>query len=202
MVELVEAAVRVGEPRLAADVAARFAATAEAAGTDWALGLDARLQALLSADARAEERYREALDRLGRCAVRVELARAHLLYGEWLRRDNRRVDARAQLRTAYDSFTAIGMEAFAERTRRELLATGETVRKRSAETRDDLTPQERQIAELAHEGLSNPEIGARLFLSRRTVEWHLRHVFAKLDIRSRRELGAALAHSAARVVPA
>ena len=124
--------------------------------------------------------------------MRPELARAHLLYGEWLRRANRRVDARVQLRAAYDQLTSIGMEAFAERAARELQATGETVRKRRAETRDDLTSQERQIAQLARDGLSNPEIGARLFLSPRTVEWHLRKVFAKLGIHSRRELAKAL----------
>ena len=122
--------------------------------------------------------------------MRPELARAHLLYGEWLRREHRRVDARAQLRAAHEQFTAIGMDAFAERARSELLATGEKVRKRTVETRDDLTAQERQIAQLARDGLSNPEIGARLFLSPRTVEWHLRKVFGKLGIRSRRELAA------------
>ena len=134
--------------------------------------------------------------------MRAELARTHLLYGEWLRRMNRRVDARVQLRIAYDNFASMGMEAFAERAGRELLATGETVRKRTVETRDDLTPQERQIAELARDGLSNPEIGARLFLSRRTVEWHLRHVFAKLGIKSRRTLASALARSASELFPA
>ena len=134
--------------------------------------------------------------RLARTRRRPELARAHLLYGEWLRRENRRVDAREQLRAAHDMFTAIGMEAFAERARNELQATGEKVRKRTVETRDDLTAQERQIARLARDGLSNPEIGARLFLSPRTVEWHLRNVFNKLDIRSRRELANALPSSA------
>ena len=124
--------------------------------------------------------------------MRAELARAHLLYGEWLRRENRRGDARAQLRTAHDQFTSMGMEAFAERARNELLATGEKVRKRTVETRDDLTAQERQIAQLARDGLSNPEIGARLFLSPRTVEWHLRHVYTKLGIRSRGQLAHAL----------
>ena len=152
--------------------------------------------------ARAAERgrgrralYREAIDRLGRTRLRPELARAHLLYGEWLRRENRRVDARAQLRAAHELFATIGMEAFAERARGELLATGEKVRKRAAETRDELTPQERQIARLARDGLSNPEIGARLFLSPRTVEWHLRKVFAKLGIRSRQELAARAAET-------
>ena len=136
--------------------------------------------------------YQDAIERLGRTRLRPELARAHLLYGEWLRRENRRVDARAQLHTAHDLFTAIGMEAFADRARVELSATGETVRKRTAETRDELTAQERQIAQLARDGLSNPEIGARLFLSPRTVEWHLHKVFGKLGIRSRRELANAL----------
>jgi len=136
--------------------------------------------------------YREAVDRLGRARMRPDLARAHLLYGEWLRRENRRVDARAQLRTAYEMLEGIGMEAFADRARRELMATGEKVRKRSPGARDQLTPQEEQIARLAREGLSNAEIGAQLFLSSRTVEWHLRKVFTKLDISSRRQLRAAL----------
>jgi len=132
---------------------------------------------------------------LSRTKLRPELARAHLLYGEWLRRENRRLDARLQLRIAHDQCTLIGMEAFAERARTELHATGEHVRRHTVETRDDLTAQERQIAELARDGLSNPEIGARLFLSPRTVEWHLRHVFTKLGIRSRRELANALPSS-------
>ena len=188
MVELIEAAARVGEPEAAGEAARRFAEIAKAAGTDWALGVHARSRALLSTGATAEQLYREALGRLGRCQMRVDLARAHLLYGEWLRREHRRVDARAQLRAAHDLFTSMGMEAFAERAREELLATGESVRKRTVETRDELTAQERQIARLARDGLSNPEIGARLFLSPRTVEWHLHKVFAKLAIRSRREL--------------
>jgi DNA-binding CsgD family transcriptional regulator len=167
----------------------------KAAGTDWALGVDARSCALLSTGVTAEQLYREALGRLGRCQMRVDLARAHLLYGEWLRREHRRVDARAQLRAAHDQFTSIGMEAFAERARNELQATGEKVRKRTVETREDLTAQELQIARLARDGLSNPEIGARLFLSPRTVEWHLRNVFAKLGIHSRRELSSALPKS-------
>jgi ATP/maltotriose-dependent transcriptional regulator MalT len=150
---------------------------------------------LLSEGARTEDLFGVAIDHLSRTRVRGELARTRLLYGEWLRRGNRRVDARAQLRTAHDELTSIGMALFAERARRELLATGETVRKRTAETRDDLTQQERQIAELALDGLSNPEIGARLFVSRRTVEWHLGHVFLKLGIRSRRELPSALERS-------
>jgi DNA-binding CsgD family transcriptional regulator len=192
MAELIEAAARIGESEVAREVGRRFAAIAEAAGTDWALGVKARSFAVMSTGPAAERLYREALDRLERCKMRVDEARAHLLYGEWLRREGRRVDARVQLRNAYDAFTSIGMEAFAERARHELLATGETVRKRTVDTRDDLTPQERQIAELARDGLSNPEIGARLFLSRRTIEWHLRKVFAKLDIGCRRELASAL----------
>jgi DNA-binding CsgD family transcriptional regulator len=170
--------------------------------TAWARGVEARSRALLCDNAAAERLYREAIDRLEPSEARLELARAHLLYGEWLRREGRRVDARAQLRTAYAQLTSIGMEAFAERARRELLATGEKARKRTVETRDDLTAQERQIAELARDGLSNPEIGAQLFLSPRTVEWHLRKVFTKLGIRSRRELLRALGESDSRLVPA
>ena len=157
-----------------------------------ALGIEARSRALLTSGDSADLLYREAIERLGRTEVRPELARARLLYGEWLRREGRRVDAREQLRTAYDLFTAIGMEAFAGRAGRELLATGEKVRKRSPDTREELTPQEGQIARLARDGLSNPEIGAQLFVSARTVEWHLRNVFAKLDITSRRQLQTAL----------
>jgi DNA-binding CsgD family transcriptional regulator len=190
--ELVEAAARGGDTEVARDALERLAETTEPAGTDFALGIEARSRALLSDGETAERLYREAIDRLGRTSLRPELARAHLLYGEWLRREGRRVDARARLRAAHEQFTSIGMEAFAERARRELLATGETARKRTVETRDDLTPQERQIAQLARDGLSNPEIGARLFLSRRTVEWHLRKVFGKLGIRSRHELVNAL----------
>jgi DNA-binding CsgD family transcriptional regulator len=145
----------------------------------------------------AEAAYREAVEQLRRTRLRPELARAHLIYGEWLRRQARRAEARAQLRAAYDMFVAIGMEGFAERTRRELQATGETVRKRSAEVamNDQLTAQERQIALMALEGLTNSEIGARLFLSTRTIEWHLRKVFAKLSISSRRQLREALSAS-------
>ena len=190
--ELIEAATRTGRTGLAAEALERLARRARATGTDWALGVEARARALLSDDERAESHFTEAIDHLSRTRVRGELARAHLLYGERLRRMNRRVNARTQLRIAYDNFTAIGMEAFAERALRELQATGETVRKRTVETRDDLTPQERQIAALARDGLSNPDIAAHLFLSRRTVEWHLRHVFVKLGIRSRRQLGIAL----------
>jgi DNA-binding CsgD family transcriptional regulator len=202
MVELIEAAARAGEPEAAGEAAGRFAEIANAAGTDWALGVDARSRALLSTGETAEHLYRAALDHLGRCQMRVEVARAHLLYGEWLRRENRRVDARTQLRAAHDQFTSIGMEAFAERARSELQATGEKVRKRNVETRDDLTAQERQIARLARDGLSNPEIGARLFLSPRTVEWHLHKVFAKLGIRARWELSNVLPSSESELAPA
>jgi DNA-binding CsgD family transcriptional regulator len=200
--ELVEAAARGGDIEVARDALERLAETTEPAGTDFALGIEARSRAMLSAGETAERLYREAIDRLGRTPLRPELARGHLLYGEWLRREGRRIDARAQLRAAHEQFTSIGMEAFAERARRELLAAGEKARKRTVETRDDLTPQERQIAQLARGGLSNPEIGARLFLSARTVEWHLRKVFGKLGIHSRHELASALANPEAELVQA
>jgi DNA-binding CsgD family transcriptional regulator/tetratricopeptide (TPR) repeat protein len=192
LVELIEAAVRSGDGALAADAFDRLSAATRASVTDWALGIEARSRALLSDGDAAERLYREAIDRLGRTRVRVALARAHLLYGEWLRRERRRVDAREQLRTAHGMFDAMGAEAFAERARRELAATGETVRKRTVETRDELTPQEAQIARLARDGHTSPEIGAQLFLSPRTVDWHLRKVFAKLGINSRKQLGTAL----------
>src|SRR5271166_4755920 len=190
--ELVEAALHVGDAELARDALKRLAETTQPAGTDFALGIEARSRALLSDGTGAHDLYREAIERLSRTRLRPELARAHLLYGEWLRREGRRVDAREQLRTAHHLFDAIGVEAFAERARRELLATGERARKRSPGTRGELTPQEEQIARLARDGLSNPEIGAQLFVSARTVEWHLRNVFTKLDITSRRQLQAAL----------
>jgi DNA-binding CsgD family transcriptional regulator len=200
--ELVEAATRVGNTALAARALTRLGEHTRATDVDWALGVEARARALISEGERAEGLYREAIDRLRRTRLRPELARAHLLYGEWLRREGRRVDAREQLRTAHEMLTAIGMEGFAERARRELLATGEKVRKRTVESRDELTSQERQIAGLARDGLSNPEIGARLFLSPRTVEWHLRKVFAKLGIRSRWELSSALPSSESELAPA
>ena len=190
--ELIEAAARHGDTELAREALERLAETTQPCGTNVRLGIEARSRALLSVGAAADDLYREAIDRLCSTRVRTELARAHLLYGEWLRRQGRRVDARERLRTAYDLFTAIGMEAFAERTRREMVATGEKVRRRSPETRDELTPQERQIARLARDGLLNPEIGAQLFISGRTVEWHLRNVFTKLGITSRRQLRTAL----------
>jgi DNA-binding CsgD family transcriptional regulator len=190
--ELVEAATRIGDVELARDALERLASTTQPCDTDFARGIEARCRALLADGAVADELYRDAIERLSRTRLRPDLARAQLLYGEWLRREGRRVDARAQLRRAHDMLAAIGMDAFAERARRELVATGEKVRKRSDQTRDQLTPQEEQIARLARDGLSNPEIGAQLFISARTVEWHLRKVFTKLDISSRRQLGAAL----------
>ena len=190
--ELVEAAARAGNPRLARDALRRLTKVTQACGTDTALGVEARSRALLNYGMAADELYRAAIDRLGRTRLRPELARGHLLYGEWLRREGRRVDAREQLRAAHDMFTAIGMEAFADRTGRELVATGEKVRKRRPDTREDLTPQEGQIARLARDGLSNPEIGTQLFVSARTVEWHLHNVFSKLGISSRRQLRTAL----------
>jgi ATP/maltotriose-dependent transcriptional regulator MalT len=193
MPELVEAAARAGDLELARDALERLAETTQPCGNDVALGIEARCRALLSHGADADDGYREAIGRLSRTQLRPELARAHLVYGEWLRREDRRLDAREQLRTAHDMLAAIGMEAFAERARRELVATGETVRKRGAKTFTTLTPQEAHIARLACDGLTNPEIGAQLFLSARTVEWHLRKIFTKLDIGSRRELRAALA---------
>jgi DNA-binding NarL/FixJ family response regulator len=198
--ELIEAATRSDDAELARDALERVVAATDVADNDWALGIQARARALLSEGEPAERLYREAIERLGRTRLRPDLARAHLLYGEWLRRESRRVDARAQLRPALELLEAIGMEAFAERARGELLATGERVRKRTVEARDELTPQERQIAGLARDGLSNPEIGARLFISPRTVEWHLRKVFAKLEIRSRRELAGVLGSSEAELV--
>ena len=190
--ELIEAAVRTGSTDAAPAALERLAETTQAGGTDFGLGLEARCRALLSRGDAADDLYCEAIDRLGRTRLRPDLARAHLLYGEWLRREGRRVDARGQLRTAHDMFAAMGMEAFAERACRELIATGEKVRQRSPETRDRLTPQEEQIARLARDGRTSPEIGAELFLSARTVEWHLGKVFTKLGIGSRRELNAAL----------
>jgi DNA-binding CsgD family transcriptional regulator len=187
--ELIEAGVRSGATDAAPAALDRLSERTQASGTDWALGILARSRALLSEGDAAEELYREALERLERTRIRVELARARLLYGEWLRREQRRVDAREQLRLAHEMFNAMGADGFSERARIELLATGETVRKRTVETRDELTAQEAQIARLARDGRTNPEIGAQLYISPRTVEWHLKNVFTKLGIRSRRELG-------------
>jgi ATP/maltotriose-dependent transcriptional regulator MalT len=190
--ELVEAAARSGNTALARDALDRLAGTTQPCDTDFARGIEARCRALLSDGAAADDLYREALDRLSGTRLRPDLARAHLLYGEWLRREGRRVDARKQLRKAHEMLAALGMDAFAERARRELIATGDKVRKRSDASPNQLTPQEEQIARLARDGSSNPEIGAQLFISARTVEWHLSHVFTKLDISSRRQLRAAL----------
>jgi DNA-binding CsgD family transcriptional regulator len=190
--ELVEAAARCGRPETATDALARLEEMARACGTEWVLGVESRARALVADPADADELYRQAIERLGRTRLRTELARAHLLYGEWLRRDRRRLEARDQLRRAQDMFTSIGMEAFAARAGRELLATGETARKRTVQTRDDLTAQETQIAQLARDGLSNAEIGARLFISPRTVEYHLHKVFTKLGITSREHLDRVL----------
>ena len=191
--ELIEAAARTGNTGVAHDALARLAETTQAGGTDFGLGMEARSRALVSEGETAEGCYREAIDRLGRIQLRPELARAHLLYGEWLRGEDRRRDARAELRTAYDLFTAMGIEAFAERARRELLATGDTVRTRTVQTASELTAQEAHIARLAVDGRSNAEIGAQLYLSIRTVEWHLSRVYTKLGVGSRRELRSALA---------
>jgi DNA-binding CsgD family transcriptional regulator len=178
--------------RSAANALERLSEIARASGTEWALGIEARSRALLREGDAAERLYLEAIERLARTRIRVELARAHLLYGEWLRRERRRLEARAQLRTAHEMCTRMGLEAFARRAERELLATGERARKRSDETRDDLTAQEAQIARLARDGLSNPEIGTRLFISSRTVEYHLHKAFTKLGISSRNQLGRAV----------
>ncbi len=187
LTELIEAAVRCGQPERARRAFERVQETTRAAGTDWALGIEARLRALLS-DGDPDELYKEAIRRLARSRVRVQLARTHLLYGEWLRRQRRRLDAREQLRTAHELFTDFGVEAFAERARLELEATGERARKRTADTLDELTPQETQIARLAAQGETNREIAARLFISASTVEYHLRKAFRKLDVKSRVQL--------------
>jgi len=186
--ELAEAASRTGDTAYVKAALEWLSERTRVIHSEWVLGIEARVSALLSNGDAADSLYRESIDRLGRTRIRAQLARGHLLYGEWLRRENRRVDAREQLRTAHEMLEAMGIEAFAERARRELRATGETARKRTVETRDELTPQEAQIARLARDGLSNPEIGARLFISRRTVEYHLHKVFAKLDISSRNQL--------------
>jgi DNA-binding CsgD family transcriptional regulator len=188
-VELIEAAARSGRAELAETALEALAERTQASGTDWALALEARSRALLSEDGDAERFYAESVERLSRTRLAPHLARSRLVYGEWLRREKRRVDAREQLRAAHETFLRIGADAFAERAGRELEATGGTVRKRSGETADALTPQEAQIARLARDGLSNTEIGAQLFISPRTVQYHLRKVFAKLEITSRRQLG-------------
>jgi DNA-binding CsgD family transcriptional regulator/tetratricopeptide (TPR) repeat protein len=190
--ELIEAAVRLEDQALATRAFERLVVTTRASGTEFALGIEARSRALLSDGDAAESCYHEAIERLRRTGFRVDLARAHLLYGEWLRRERRRADAREQLRTAFEMFTAMGVDAFGGRAERELLATGEHVRKRRVETLDDLTAQEAQVARLARDGLSNVEIGARMFISQHTVAYHLRKVFSKLGITSRNQLDQVL----------
>ena len=201
LIELVEAAVRSSEPELAAEALERLSERTGLSGTDWALGVEARSRALLEEGPGTEDLYLEATERLGRCRIEVHLARAQLLYGEWLRRQNRRIDARKTLRKAHELFSTMGAEAFAERAARELLATGETARKRTDDTRGQLTAQETQIAQLAREGHSNPEIGAQLFISARTVEYHLHKVFTKLEISSRHELQRVLPSEARSAQP-
>ena len=193
LVELVEAGVRGGAIEVAEAALRRLEERTDASGTDWALGVRARSTALLSDGRAADSLYREAIARLERSRIAVHLARTHLVYGEWLRRENRRRDAREHLRTAYEMLHRFGAEAFAERARRELLATGESVRQRTVEAREVLTAQEAQIARLAGDGKTNSEIGAELFISHRTVEWHLHKVFTKLDVDSRNKLRGALA---------
>jgi DNA-binding CsgD family transcriptional regulator len=197
LIELIEAAARSGKRELAADALGQLSQTTAAADTAWALGIEARSRALLSEGESAETLYRQAIEALERTRVRAELARAHLLYGEWLRRERRRLDAREQLRTAHTLFTEFGMEAFAERARVELEATGEHARKRTIETRDDLTPQEAQIARLAADGATNQEIAAQLFISPSTVDYHLRKAFRKLGVKSRHQLKQHLLQSSA-----
>jgi DNA-binding CsgD family transcriptional regulator len=192
LTELIEAAVRCGQPERARRALQRVEETTRAAGTDWALGIEARLRALLSDGDDADELYTEAIRRLGRTRIRVQLARTHLLYGEWLRRERRRLDARAQLRTAYEFFSEAGIDAFAERARLELEATGERARKRTVDTLGQLTPQETQIARLAAHGETNRAIAARLFISASTVEYHLRKAFRKLGVKSRTQLAERL----------
>jgi DNA-binding CsgD family transcriptional regulator len=194
--ELAEAASRTGDAALLESALEWLSGRTRVVSSEWVLGIEARVGALLSEGEAAERLYRDSIVHLAGNRVRLDLARTHLLYGEWLRRDRRRLDAREQLRTALEMFTSMGTEAFAGRAERELLATGERVRKRTVETRDELTPQEAQIARLASEGSSNAAIGARLFISQHTVAYHLRKVFSKLDITSRAQLRRALSEAA------
>jgi DNA-binding CsgD family transcriptional regulator len=202
LAELIEAAARCGRPGPAAAALDQLSEVTRAAATDWALGIQARCRALLSEGEAAGHGYVEAIERLSSTRVRAELARTYLLYGEWLRRENRRVEAREQLRAAHQVLAAMGIGGFAERARAELLATGETVRRRGMETAAELTPQEIRVARLAVDGHTNPEISTQLFLSPRTVEWHLRKVFTKLGISSRRELPMMLSELERDAVPA
>ncbi len=191
-VELIEAASRSGRAKRAAEALAVLSESTRASGTPWALGVEARSRALLDRGEEAETLYRDAIDRLQPTRLRLDLARAHLLYGEWLRRERRRLDARDELRAAHDLFSGFGMEAFAERARVELQATGERARSRTADTIDQLTPQELQISRLAAQGSTNREIAAQLFISPSTVEYHLRKAFRKLDVKSRTQLARRL----------
>jgi DNA-binding CsgD family transcriptional regulator len=197
LAELIEAAVRGGSPEAAPVALEQLSDAARASGTDWALGAEACARALLSRGVEAEDLYREAISRLERAGVRVNLARAHLLYGEWLRREDRRADARERLTVAYELLSRFGADAFAERARRELRAAGKKIDERTVVSHLTLTAQEVQVARLAGDGLTNPEIGARLFLSPHTVDWHLRKVFSKLGIASRRDIAGRLDASAA-----
>ena len=190
--ELAEAASRTGDLALVRAALQWLSERTQVTPTDWVLGIEAQVRALLSDGEDAERLYRESIARLGRTRIRAQLARSHLLYGEWLRRERRRTDAREQLRTAHDMLDAMGVRAFAERARRELAATGETARKRTMETSSELTAQEAQVARLARDGLSNAQIGARLFISPRTVRYHLTKVFTKLGISSRSQLDRVL----------
>jgi DNA-binding CsgD family transcriptional regulator len=199
--ELAEAASRTGDMALVREALRWLSERTRVIRSEWALGIEARVRALLSEGDLADGLYRESIDHLGRTRLRVELARGHLLYGEWLRRERRRVDARVQLHSAHDMLATMGVEAFAARAERELLATGEAARKRTVETNVELTAQEAQIARLARDGLSNPEIGTRLFISPRTVKYHLRKVFTKLGISSRTELDRALPGGRSTVPP-
>jgi DNA-binding CsgD family transcriptional regulator len=201
LAELIEAAARSGAPERAAGPLERLSATARASGSDWALGVEARSRALVTEGKNAEIFYRDATDRLGRTRVRTELARTHLLYGEWLRRQRRRREARDQLRTAFVMFDAMGMQAFAARARAELRATGERARPRRPGAPEVLTPQEEQIARLVAEHLTNREIAARLFLSASTVEYHLRKIFRKLGVTSRAQLARAIRHDTGMPAP-
>jgi DNA-binding CsgD family transcriptional regulator len=196
LTELIEAAVRCGQPERARHAFERVRETTSAAGTDWGLGIEARCRALIGDGDDVDALYGEAIERLGRTRIRVQLARTHLLYGEWLRRERRRLDAREQLRTAYELFKDFGVEAFAERARVELEATGQRARRRAVDTLDQLTPQEAQIAALAAEGETNREIAARLFISASTVEYHLRKAFRKLEVKSRTQLADRLSEVA------
>jgi DNA-binding CsgD family transcriptional regulator len=202
LTELVEGAVRDGDLDLAARASRRLREGSPAAGTDWVLGVQARSDALLGGHENAAALFRECIERLTAARIPLHVARAQLVYGEWLRREGRRVQAREHLRTAQRTFADLDLRGYAERAQRELLATGERVRRRSVETRADLTPQEAEIARLASAGDTNPEIGAHLFLSPRTVEWHLKKVFTKLGISSRRQLRTALTDARPTAVPA